>query len=83
MLGVLIVVGVLLVFGCGLFVGQLLRGGMSPGAGGRSPTVARAPRALEPLPDGLDEDEIRDIEVFRRASASVVYVTSITALPSQ
>jgi S1-C subfamily serine protease len=34
---------------------------------------------LEPLPDGLGEEERRGIEIFRRASASVVYITT-TAL---
>jgi len=31
-----------------------------------------------PLPDGLSADERRDIDVFRRASASVVFITNYT-----
>jgi len=70
---------VLLVFGCGMLAGQLIRGEMPPGTGGGSPAVDRPGQNLQPLPEGLDEGEVRDIEVFRRASSSVVFVTS-TAL---
>ena len=31
-----------------------------------------------PLPDGLSADERRDIDVFRRASASVIFITNYT-----
>jgi len=40
--------------------------------------VAAAPSAEAPLPDGLSADERRDIDVFRRASASVVFITNYT-----
>src|SRR5438128_4138235 len=33
--------------------------------------------ALAPLPEGLSGEEKRDIEVFRRAQASVVFITSL------
>jgi S1-C subfamily serine protease len=37
-----------------------------------------APIPDAPLPDGLSADERRDIDVFRRASASVVFITNYT-----
>jgi len=37
-----------------------------------------APVPEPPLPDGLSADERRDIDVFRRASASVVFITNYT-----
>jgi S1-C subfamily serine protease len=37
-----------------------------------------APVSDAPLPDGLSAEERRDIGVFRRASASVVYITNFT-----
>jgi len=53
-----------------------------PGAQGsatahREGQVAAPQPAAKPLPTGLSEDEIRDIEVFRRASASVCYITTV------
>jgi S1-C subfamily serine protease len=36
------------------------------------------PAADAPLPDGLSAEERRDIDVFRRASASVVFITNYT-----
>ncbi len=39
------------------------------------PVAVLAP--LTPIPEGLGLEERRDIEVFRRASASVVFITSI------
>ena len=68
----------LLVFGIGWVVGQV-----GPAGRERARTGAQAgPRApavppLPPLPATLGEEEKRDIEVFRRASASVVNITSI------
>ncbi len=38
-----------------------------------SPQVPPPP----PLPEGLSAEEVRDIEVFRRASRSVVFITSV------
>ena len=65
-------VGIVVVFGIGLLVGQ----GLSPSSGakkeGAVPTLAVAP-----LPEGLTPEEKRDIEVFRRAQASVVFITSV------
>jgi S1-C subfamily serine protease len=37
-----------------------------------------APIPYPPLPDGLSSEERRDIDVFRRASASVVFITNYT-----
>jgi S1-C subfamily serine protease len=37
-----------------------------------------APLPEAPLPEGLSADERRDIDVFRRASASVVFITNFT-----
>ena len=39
---------------------------------------AAAPLPEAPLPEGLSADERRDIDVFRRASASVVFITNYT-----
>jgi hypothetical protein len=35
-----------------------------------------APVPETPLPDGLSNEERRDIDVFRRASSSVVFITN-------
>jgi len=40
--------------------------------------AAPVPVPESPLPDGLSADERRDIDVFRRASASVVFITNYT-----
>ena len=37
-----------------------------------------APLAEAPLPDGLSAEERRDIDVFRKASQSVVFITNYT-----
>ena len=39
---------------------------------------AAVPLPDAPLPDGLSSEERRDIDVFRRASASVVFITNYT-----
>lgn len=63
-------------FASGFFVGQL------------RPVVIKAPQenvaqpppqqiVLPPIPQDLTASEVRDIEVFRRASSSVVFITSI------
>lgn len=44
--------------------------------GGSTASAGPAP-AAPPLPEGLTPEERRDIEVFRRARPSVVYITSI------
>ncbi len=44
--------------------------------GGSTAAAGPAP-AAPPLPEGLSPEERRDIEVFRRARPSVVYITSI------
>jgi len=82
-----VALGLFAVFACGVLAGQLLQSATDRPAAVREsrqesrgePAVAAAlpARAPESLPDGLTEDEHRQIEVFRRASASVVNVTSV------
>ncbi|HUG36387.1 MAG TPA: trypsin-like peptidase domain-containing protein [Candidatus Limnocylindrales bacterium] len=70
----------LLVFGAGFAAGQSLpgsRGTQAPDAPPGQEPVAQVPAALAPLPPGLSPEEQRDIEVFRRAQPSVVFITSI------
>jgi S1-C subfamily serine protease len=74
-----------LAFLLGLGLGHGLPGGTRPGAGARSAAgpAAAAPAPAVPapgptaLPEGLSPEERRDIEVFRRAQPSVVFITSI------
>ncbi len=71
-----------LVFLVGLMTGRALPGKPPRPLGQREPEGDRAmvtvpASAVAPLPEGLAADEKRDIEVFRRAEASVVYITSI------
>jgi S1-C subfamily serine protease len=69
----------------GFVLGQLIQGSgllqpVSTSVVESAPGGAIVPRKfLEPLPKGLGEEERRGIEIFRRASASVVYITT-TAL---
>jgi S1-C subfamily serine protease len=71
----------------GFIIGQMMRRGslerpvaMNGGAALAGPGMVVVPEeVLAPLPEGLGEEERRGIEVFRRASASVVYITT-TAL---
>src|SRR5262245_31323361 len=78
-------VAALVIFGVGLVVGR----GMPSDRGARTPeappppsspppssVVAPAP-SLGPLPEGLGADEKRDIDVFRRARVSVVFITNL------
>src|ERR1051325_2892582 len=74
-----------LVFALGLLVGRAVpsdrnaRGpapDSSPGA--VPPGMVLVPSStLTPLPEGMTAEEKRDVEVFRRAGASVVYITSL------
>ena len=68
-----------LVFAVGLLAGQGLSQTPPPAKrDGRSgPMVLVPTSALAPLPEGLTPEEKRDIEVFRRAQGSVVFITSI------
>ncbi len=66
-----------LVFVLGIVAGELLPGRLLESAG-RAEIAAEEPaRPLEPLPDDLTPEETRNIEIFRRASASVVYITTV------
>src|SRR5216683_8132924 len=70
-----------------IFVVGFAAGHGVPGRVGRPATDAPAERGTErattpatplaPLPEGLTGEERRDIEVFRRAQASVVFITSV------
>jgi S1-C subfamily serine protease len=64
----------LLVFAVGLVAGQLFQG--QP-AGGSGPATPPSSGSLPPLPADLTDEESRNIEIFRRAAASVVYITSV------
>jgi len=78
-----LVLGFFVVFVLGVVAGQIL-----PGRGPQPPATAEveaapagqsgpAPPATPRLPADLTDEEARNIEVFRRASASVVYLTSV------
>jgi S1-C subfamily serine protease len=58
---------------------EVNRGGREPSRPAALPAAQRsaAPAEASPLPEGLSPEERRDIDVFRRASGSVVNVTSI------
>ena len=69
-----------------LFIGFLF-GRVIPGGAGRrarlpqasrsaSPVASSMPASLTSLPEGLSADELQTIEIFRRASASVVNITN-------
>jgi S1-C subfamily serine protease len=73
----------LAILATGFVLGQLMQGsGLLPhpvssrDAGGDSGSAVASREFLKPLPEGLGEDEKRGIEIFRRASASVVYITT-------
>src|SRR5712691_12857027 len=71
-----------LIFVVGFAAGQEVPGRLGrPGTESRTergPEPAGAPATqLGPLPEGLSGEEKRDIEVFRRAQASVVFITSL------
>lgn len=71
-----LLVVVFLLFGFGL--GQLapcLLWGTTTQTGAPGPLMAAEQR--QPLPEDLTDHERRTIEIFRRASASVVYITSV------
>ncbi len=69
----------------GFILGQMMRRGSMPKPAGLEGAAALAgpgmvvvpEEVLRPLPEGLGEEERRGIEVFRRASASVVYITTM------
>jgi S1-C subfamily serine protease len=70
---------VLLGFALGLLVGQLFPGRASEPARAPAPVAPRAIAAAErPAPPaGLTREEVDNIEIFQRASASVVNITSL------
>jgi S1-C subfamily serine protease len=67
----------LLVFALGLIAGQLLHGRLLDRPPREAPVERPAARQPQVLPDDLTDEEMRNIEIFRQASASVVYITSI------
>jgi S1-C subfamily serine protease len=76
-------VAVVVIFGLGIAVGRVMPSDRvarapQPGPSTAPPGTVLVPAAsLGPLPEGLGADEKRDIEVFRRARASVVFITSL------
>jgi S1-C subfamily serine protease len=76
-----------ILFGLGLIVGRAIPAdrvarGPEPGAPsssrGTPPGMVLVPEStLTPLPEGVSAEEKRDVEVFRRARASVVFITSL------
>jgi S1-C subfamily serine protease len=66
------------VFVLGILAGQLLPGELSE----RTAASGEAAAPRPPLPPDLTGEEARNIEIFQRASPSVVYITSIAAYRS-
>jgi len=66
----------LLIFALGVLAGQLLFG-RDAARGDSSAEPAPPAPAPRPLPEGLTDDERRNIEIFRRASRSVAYITNV------
>ena len=73
------IVLLVLVFAVGLLAGRGLSQTPPPAKrDGRSGPMVLVPTStVAPLPEGLTPEEQRDIEVFRRAQGSVVFITSI------
>src|SRR4029077_19335848 len=68
----------ILVFVVGFAAGQEVPGRARPPATDSPAPPVTVPAAPPgPLPEGLSGEEKRDIEVFRRAQASVVFITSL------
>jgi S1-C subfamily serine protease len=81
----------LLFFAAGLLIGarllcegaalQASRQAVEPAAVDAQRPLASTPAGRDlPVPPGLSDGELRDIEIFRRASRSVVNITSIVAV---
>ena len=75
-------ISALVVFALGLVVGRAMptdRGPREPEqSGGVPPGMIVVPAStVAPLPEGVSAEEKRDVEVFRRSSPSVVYITSL------
>ncbi len=78
-------IGMVIVFAFGMLVGRATpsdRAARAPQPGtpspGPPPGMVLVPSStLAPLPEGMSAEEKRDVEVFRRARASVVYITSL------
>jgi len=77
-----LVIVLIAVFAFGVAAGRWMAVEAPPGPvqGPRSAqpegAVPAVERTVEPLPDGLGEEERRGIEVYRRASGSVVHITT-------
>jgi S1-C subfamily serine protease len=76
-------VAVVVIFGLGVAVGRVMsadrvaRAPEPPSTPSQPGTVLVPTTTVGPLPEGLSADEKRDIEVFRRARASVVFITNL------
>ena len=68
------VIGFALIFALGFATAQFLHGREAAPAPAATPTRSVA---QQPLPSDLSQEELQNIEVFREASASVVYLTSL------
>jgi S1-C subfamily serine protease len=78
------VLALVLVFASGMVLGQLLDRGwtrqaatVQPKSDAGASAATEAAQRREPLPDDLGPEERRDIGVFRAASESVVYITTV------
>ena len=72
----------LIVFALGVVVGRTAPADRGPRdadrGGGVPPGMVVVPAStIAPLPEGVSAEEKRDVEVFRRARPSVVYITSL------
>ena len=75
-----VIVLIVLIFVLGVVAGRGLGLGTEEPVGGPAPASPEGeilPASFERLPSHLTDEETRTIEVFRRASASVVYITSV------
>ena len=77
-------VAALVIFGLGLAVGRGMSADRHPRTPEPPPPISAPPgsvvvpaTSLGPLPEGLGPDEKRDIDVFRRARVSVVFITNL------
>jgi S1-C subfamily serine protease len=73
-----LVLALAILFLLGLFLGRAVQPAATLAPAAEQASAPAASREALPLPSGLSPDEKRDIDVFRRAADSVVYITSLT-----
>jgi S1-C subfamily serine protease len=71
-----VLAGLVLVFGAGIVAGQLASRLDVPGHPIAAAAVPVSGEPVAPLASGMTDEERRNIEIFRRASGSVVYITT-------